>query len=162
MVSRGWYAAPVIDSQVHVSTCQFLQWPGSPEWIEAEPELHPQVLEACQHICLPPSSNEWRWYLQGKFCFTQSLLIPLRLHMQEDVLLRALRFMDNMLQRDAVQKSAFLKDLAGFCTQFDERVLRYQVPAGRLQASAQLSAACLTCLPVRSLLSVQSSCNTFQ
>ena len=45
------------------------------------------------------------------------------------MLLRALRFMDNMLQRDAIQKSAFLKDLAGFCTQFDERVLRYQVPA---------------------------------
>ena len=53
------------------------------------------------------------------------------------MLLRALRFMDNMLQRDAIQKSAFLKDLAGFCTQFDERVLRYQVPAGTIQLPAQ-------------------------
>ena len=52
------------------------------------------------------------------------------------MLLRALRFMDNMLQRDAIQKSAFLKDLAGFCTQFDERVLRYQVPAGTIQLPA--------------------------
>ena len=72
-----------------------------------------------------------------RFASTKSLLILLRLRLQEDMLLRALRFMDNMLQRDAIQKSAFLKDLAGFCTQFDERVLRYQVPAGhKFQLSA--------------------------
>ena len=31
--------------------------------------------------------------------------------MQEDMLLRAVRFLDTMIQRDNLQKAAFLKDL---------------------------------------------------
>ena len=106
--------------------------------------------------------DDWPSPMQERsYCFTQSLPTSLRLRLQEDMLLRALRFMDNMLQRDAVQKSAFLKDLAGFCTQFDERVLRYQASSCRqpVQASAQITAACL---PIKVLPSVQSSCRSSQ
>lgn len=46
---------------------------------------------------------------------------------QGDMLLRALRFLDTMIQRDSLQKAAFLKDLASFFPQFDDRVLRYKV-----------------------------------
>ncbi len=46
---------------------------------------------------------------------------------QEDMLLRALKFLDGMLQRDAGQKAAFLKDLGNFWGQFDERLLRHRV-----------------------------------
>eukprot|EP00887_Chlorella_sp_A99_P006890 scaffold2.g6890.t1 len=44
-----------------------------------------------------------------------------------DMGLRALRFLDGMLQRDSLQKAAFLKDLPAMCAQFDSRVLRYLV-----------------------------------
>ena len=46
---------------------------------------------------------------------------------QEDVLVRALRFLDTLLQRDNLQKAAFLKDLTGFWTRFDARILRHKV-----------------------------------
>ena len=46
---------------------------------------------------------------------------------QGDVMLRALRFMDSMIQRDAMQKAAFLNDLATFWDRFDDRVLRLKV-----------------------------------
>ena len=49
--------------------------------------------------------------------------------MQGDVMLRALRFMDSMIQRDTVQKAAFLNDLATFWDRFDDRVLRLKVCA---------------------------------
>ena len=42
-------------------------------------------------------------------------------------MLRALRFLENLLQRDALQKAAFLKDLEGLWTRCDARVLRYRV-----------------------------------
>ena len=47
--------------------------------------------------------------------------------MQEDVVLRALRFLEGFLQRDALQKAAFLKDLEGLWSRCDTRVLRYRV-----------------------------------
>lgn len=46
---------------------------------------------------------------------------------QGDVMLRALRFMDSMIQRDTMQKAAFLNDLTTFWHKFDDRVLRLQV-----------------------------------
>ncbi|KAA6417121.1 MAG: kinase family, partial [Trebouxia sp. A1-2] len=45
-------------------------------------------------------------------------------YFQGDVMLRALRFMDSMIQRDTMQKAAFLNDLTTFWHKFDDRVLR--------------------------------------
>lgn len=42
-------------------------------------------------------------------------------------MLRALRFMDSMIQRDIMQKAAFLNDLTTFWHKFDDRVLRLKV-----------------------------------
>ena len=47
--------------------------------------------------------------------------------LQEDVVVRALRFLEGFLQRDALQKAAFLKDLEGLWSRCDTRVLRYRV-----------------------------------
>lgn len=49
------------------------------------------------------------------------------MHLQEDTLVRALRFLDSLLQRDDLQKVAFLKDLNSFWPRFDARILRYKV-----------------------------------
>jgi hypothetical protein len=43
--------------------------------------------------------------------------------------LRGLKFLDTLLQRDALQKAAFLKDLPTLCAQFDNRVLKLKVRA---------------------------------
>eukprot|EP00897_Mesotaenium_endlicherianum_P003546 jgi/Mesen1/3219/ME001865S02420 len=45
----------------------------------------------------------------------------------DDMRLRALRFLDHMLERDNLQKTEFLKALKGLWTGFDARVLRYKV-----------------------------------
>ena len=37
-----------------------------------------------------------------------------------------LQFLDTLIQRDALQKAAFLRDLPALCAQFDSRVLRYK------------------------------------
>lgn len=42
-------------------------------------------------------------------------------------MIRALRFLEGFLQRDALQKAAFLKDLEGLWSRCDARVLRYRV-----------------------------------
>jgi SCY1-like protein 2 len=47
--------------------------------------------------------------------------------MQEDVLLRALKFLDTMLQRNNLEKAGFIKDLASFWERFDARVLTNRV-----------------------------------
>ncbi|XP_022883845.1 SCY1-like protein 2 [Olea europaea var. sylvestris] len=46
---------------------------------------------------------------------------------REDTRLRALRFLDHMLERDNMQKSEFLKALSDMWKDFDSRVLRYKV-----------------------------------
>jgi SCY1-like protein 2 len=46
---------------------------------------------------------------------------------RDDTRLRALRFLDHMLERDNMQKTQFLKALADMWTGFDARVLRYKV-----------------------------------
>lgn len=46
---------------------------------------------------------------------------------REDTRLRAIRFLDHMLERDNMQKSDFLKALSGMWTSFDARVLCYKV-----------------------------------
>ncbi|KAK1285345.1 hypothetical protein QJS10_CPB20g00417 [Acorus calamus] len=46
---------------------------------------------------------------------------------REDTRLRALRFLDHMLERDNMQKTEFLKALADMWKDFDSRVLRYKV-----------------------------------
>ncbi|KAL9173573.1 hypothetical protein ABFS82_03G124000 [Erythranthe guttata] len=46
---------------------------------------------------------------------------------REDTRLRALRFLDHMLERDNMQKSEFLKALSDMWKDFDPRVLRYKV-----------------------------------
>ncbi|KAK9813184.1 hypothetical protein WJX72_010231 [[Myrmecia] bisecta] len=48
-------------------------------------------------------------------------------YFQEDLLLRALRFLDTFIQRDNTQKAAFLQDLVGLWERLDARVLRYKV-----------------------------------
>ncbi|XP_027339351.1 SCY1-like protein 2 isoform X2 [Abrus precatorius] len=46
---------------------------------------------------------------------------------RNDTRLRALRFLDHMLERDNLQKSEFLKALSDMWKDFDSRVLRYKV-----------------------------------
>ncbi|XP_077226737.1 SCY1-like protein 2 A [Tasmannia lanceolata] len=46
---------------------------------------------------------------------------------RDDTRLRALRFLDHMLERDNMQKSEFLKALSDMWKNFDSRVLRYKV-----------------------------------
>ncbi|XP_010498773.1 PREDICTED: SCY1-like protein 2 isoform X1 [Camelina sativa] len=46
---------------------------------------------------------------------------------RSDTTLRALRFLDHMLERDNMQKSEFLKALSDMWKDFDSRVLRYKV-----------------------------------
>ncbi|KAL3845717.1 hypothetical protein ACJIZ3_003120 [Penstemon smallii] len=46
---------------------------------------------------------------------------------REDTRLRALRFLDHLLERDNMQKSEFLKALSDMWKDFDSRVLRYKV-----------------------------------
>ncbi|KAK1311631.1 hypothetical protein QJS10_CPA07g01011 [Acorus calamus] len=46
---------------------------------------------------------------------------------REDTRLRALRFLDHMLEKDNMQKTEFLKALADMWKDFDSRVLRYKV-----------------------------------
>ncbi|CAM6090431.1 unnamed protein product [Calypogeia fissa] len=50
-------------------------------------------------------------------------------YFRNDTRLRALRFLDHMLERDNMQKSDFLKALGEMWTGFDARVLRYKVLA---------------------------------
>ena len=46
---------------------------------------------------------------------------------QEDMLLRAVRFLDTMIQRDNLQKAAFLKDLGAIWPRVDARVLKFRM-----------------------------------
>lgn len=46
---------------------------------------------------------------------------------RDDTRLRALRFLDHMLERDNMQKTDFLKALSSMWKDFDSRVLRYKV-----------------------------------
>nr|XP_027092640.1 SCY1-like protein 2 isoform X2 [Coffea arabica]XP_027092641.1 SCY1-like protein 2 isoform X2 [Coffea arabica] len=46
---------------------------------------------------------------------------------RDDTRLRALRFLDHMLERDNMQKTEFLKALSDMWKDFDPRVLRYKV-----------------------------------
>ncbi|KAL3638612.1 SCY1-like protein 2 A [Castilleja foliolosa] len=46
---------------------------------------------------------------------------------RQDTRLRALRFLDHMLERDNMQKTEFLKALSDMWKDFDSRVLRYKV-----------------------------------
>ncbi|GBG71258.1 hypothetical protein CBR_g8679 [Chara braunii] len=46
---------------------------------------------------------------------------------RDDTQLRALRFLDRMLERDNMQKAEFLKALGGMWSGFDGRILRYKV-----------------------------------
>ncbi|KAA0039294.1 hypothetical protein IC582_020524 [Cucumis melo] len=46
---------------------------------------------------------------------------------RDDTRLRALRFLDHMLERDNMQKSEFLKALSDMWKDFDSRILRYKV-----------------------------------
>eukprot|EP00250_Pteridium_aquilinum_P016453 c23109_g2_i1 orf=408-3092(+) len=48
-------------------------------------------------------------------------------YFRDDTRLRAIRFLDHMLERDNMQKSDFLKALSTMWTGFDARVLRYKV-----------------------------------
>lgn len=48
-------------------------------------------------------------------------------YFRDDTRLRAIRFLDHMLERDNMQKSEFLKALSTMWTGFDARVLRYKV-----------------------------------
>ncbi|GMH34388.1 hypothetical protein BSKO_02222 [Bryopsis sp. KO-2023] len=52
---------------------------------------------------------------------------------QEDKLLRALVFLDSIVQRDNIQKASFLKDLDSFWDQLDSRIIRYKVLPHLLQ-----------------------------
>ena len=43
------------------------------------------------------------------------------------MLLRAVRFLDTMIQRDTLQKAAFLKDLGSIWPRVDARVLKFRM-----------------------------------
>lgn len=48
-------------------------------------------------------------------------------YFRDDRLLRALYFLDSILQRETAQKHAFINDLPSFLPQFPARVLRHRV-----------------------------------
>lgn len=48
-------------------------------------------------------------------------------YFRDDRLLRALYFLDSILQRETAQKHAFINDLPSFLPQFPPRVLRHRV-----------------------------------
>ena len=84
-------------------------------------------------------------YLDACLCqiclaWVHQVQLPELMAVQGDVMLRALRFMDSMIQRDTMQKAAFLNDLTTFWHKFDDRVLRLKV----LYAdAAHISASCV-------------------
>ena len=49
------------------------------------------------------------------------------MRLQDDMLLRALRFLDTLIQRDNLQKAAFLKDLGELLPSYAPRVRRTKV-----------------------------------
>ena len=65
---------------------------------------------------------------------------------QDDVLVRSLRFLDNLLQRDNLQKAAFLKDALKFWPRFDFRVLRYKARPPPLRPALHGSGPCCPAL----------------
>lgn len=74
---------------------------------------------ACGDLCCPTPPT-------GAARGTAGMAMPAPPPLQ----LRALRFLDGMLQREPVAKAAFLRDLPALCAQFDARVLRYCVSGG--------------------------------
>ncbi|KAF5833207.1 hypothetical protein DUNSADRAFT_10557 [Dunaliella salina] len=81
--------------------------------------------------------------------------LALNPYFQEDVLLRALRFLDTLLQRDEEQKVVFVKHLASFWPRFEDRILKRRVlPA--LIKELELPALQSVLLPV--LLSMMEKC----
>jgi hypothetical protein len=54
-------------------------------------------------------------------------VVPEAPFFKADRLLRALHFIDTILQRDTAQKHAFVRDLPSFYNQFDKRLLRLRV-----------------------------------
>eukprot|EP00775_Hariotina_reticulata_P010443 gene10443-10601_t len=66
---------------------------------------------------------------------------------QEDMLLRCLKFLDTIIQRESGQKVAFLKDLLTFWHQFDDRLLQHRVLPPIVQEMRNEMVA-LTALPV--------------
>lgn len=77
------------------------------------------------------------------------------------MLLRALRFLDTIVQRDALQKAAFLKDLGQIWRRMDARVLKFRLLPPLLRearsAHANLCLLCCPCIP-RSRAASQAEC----
>ncbi|WIA09380.1 hypothetical protein OEZ85_008786 [Tetradesmus obliquus] len=65
----------------------------------------------------------------------------------EDMLLRCLKFLDSILQRDSGQKVAFLRDLSTCWQQFDDRLLQHRVLPPIVQ-QMRSDAVALAALPV--------------
>ncbi|WIA29467.1 hypothetical protein OEZ86_011968 [Tetradesmus obliquus] len=65
----------------------------------------------------------------------------------EDMLLRCLKFLDSILQRDSGQKVAFLRDLSSCWQQFDDRLLQHRVLPPIVQ-EMRSDAVALAALPV--------------
>lgn len=57
-------------------------------------------------------------WLYAAACSNAATLLLSTGHMQGDMVLRAIRFLDTLLQRDDLQKAAFLKDLAQLWPQY--------------------------------------------
>jgi SCY1-like protein 2 len=68
--------------------------------------------------------------------------------LQDDMLLRALRFLDGALQRDPSQKVAFLQDLASLWPRFDDRLLRTRVLPPIVAEMRSSDVVALAALPV--------------
>ncbi|PPR94712.1 hypothetical protein GOBAR_AA25969 [Gossypium barbadense] len=70
---------------------------------------------------------------RGKDCLRNSGIQQIQINMlkspffRDDTRLRALRFLDHLLEKDSMQKSEFLKALSDMWKDFDSRVLRYKV-----------------------------------
>jgi SCY1-like protein 2 len=68
--------------------------------------------------------------------------------LQDDMLLRALRFLDAALQREPAQKVAFLRDLASLWPRFDDRLLRLRVLPPVVAEMRSSDVVALAALPV--------------
>ncbi|KAK9916801.1 hypothetical protein WJX75_007226 [Coccomyxa subellipsoidea] len=82
-------------------------------------------------------------------------------YFQEDMLLRAVRFLDTMIQRDNLQKAAFLKDMGSIWPRVDARVVKFRM-LPPLIAEARTEALQPVLLPLLLAMLEQQSTQDFE
>ena len=95
--------------------------------------LSGQGRETCLFILREPAGRSgrpaqpWHGITTGPIFSNETASDEQAVRAQEDMLLRAVRFLDTMIQRDTLQKAAFLKDLGAIWPRVDARVLKFRL-----------------------------------